>query len=352
MTRTKTFLAFLPFLLAGTACSSQDEKKTDSDYEAEVATAMHDTLVTDIQALHAAAEDMAKAAPAPSGRGWDATEDATAIDDLTKAWLRARSAYERTEGAIAPLFPDIDRAIDERYEGFLEALGSAGDPNLFDDQGVTGMHAIERIVFAKTTPQKVIDTEATLPGYVAAAWPSTEQEAADFKTKLCARLVTDTETLLDQWRPARADIALAYQGLVDLMAEQAEKVNKAASEEEESRYSERTMADIRDNLAGTKKIYAIFRPWLLSKAEGDAIDADVEKSFDDLGAAYDAVPGDAFPELPATWSSENPSTEDLATPFGVLFTAVHHAVDPQVKGSTVEGMGRAADALGLSRLVN
>lgn len=46
--------------------------------------------------------------------------DAAAIDGMKESWAKARTAYEHIEGAIAPLFPDIDAAIDERYDGFLE----------------------------------------------------------------------------------------------------------------------------------------------------------------------------------------------------------------------------------------
>jgi iron uptake system component EfeO len=351
MKRLFTILAPLAFALLALACSSSSDAKTDSTYEAEVVQNMHDTMLADLQTLHSASEDIAKAAPVTPGRGWDQEKDRTAIDAMTAAWLEARSAYERTEGAIAPLFPDVDAAIDERYDGFLDGLGKEGDPNLFDDEGVTGMHAIERILFAPTTPASVLAVEASLPGYQAAAWPATEEDATAFKTKLCARLAEDTQGLLDQWTPQVIDIPQAYQGLVDLMGEQREKVLKAASEEEESRYSQRTMADVRDNLKGTRRAYALFLPWLKTKADGPAIDQDVEKAFSTLDSLYGTVPGDAFPAPPATWSSETPSAADLQTEFGKLFTAVNDAVDPNIRGSAVDGMTRVAKTLGFGALV-
>jgi iron uptake system component EfeO len=130
------------------------------------------------------------------------------------------------------------------------------------------------------------------------------------------------------------------------MNEQREKINKAASEEEESRYAQRTMADIRDNLTGTTTIYELFRPWLKAKPDGAPIDADVQRAFDSLDSAYSAVTGDALPQPPQTWSSESPSNADLDTPFGKLFTAVQNAVDPNRAGSAVDGMNRAAKELG------
>jgi iron uptake system component EfeO len=139
--------------------------------------------------------------------------------------------------------------------------------------------------------------------------------------------------------------------LISLMNEQREKVNKAASEEEESRYAQRTLADLRQNLKGTTSIYALFQPWLLSKSGGAAIDADIEASFGSLNSTYGDFSGDAIPKPTASWSSENPSPADLDTPFGKLYTAVQDAVDPNVSGSAVDGMNRAAKELGFPELV-
>jgi iron uptake system component EfeO len=307
----------LALALPLTACASDGEStagpKTDTQYENEVTRGMHDSLLTDIKSLHAAAVAIGDAAPE---HAWDADADADAITAMTNAWLDARAAYERTEGALAPLFPDIDGAIDARYDDFLADLGEEGDQDLFDAEGVTGMHAIERILFAKDIPASVIKLESTLPGYKAAAWPETDEEALEFKTMLCEQLATDTARLQKDWTPQSIDLDGAYGGLISLMNEQREKVNKAASEEEESRYAQRTMADIRDNLAGTVKIYGLFRTWLLSKDGGEGIDADVQGAFEALDTAYAAVQGDAIPQPPADWSSESPSEKDLATPFG------------------------------------
>ncbi|MCB9575522.1 MAG: EfeM/EfeO family lipoprotein [Polyangiaceae bacterium] len=338
--------AVLVLLTALSACSSSDDAERTS-YETKVTTGMHQTLLVDITELRNASVALQDAAPLTQGRGWDATEDAAAIENMKKAWLRARGAYERTEGALAPLFPDIDGAIDARYEDFLEELAPAGDQDLFDGQGVTGMHAIERILFAPEIPAEVTEVEQTLPGYAPAAWPATEAEAKKFKEELCAALVKDTETLLDQWAPQHIDVGGAYQGLIGLMNEQREKVVKAASSEEESRYARRTLADLRDNLAGTRKVYSLFKPWLATKEKGESIDADVEAGFAALDAAYSANGGDAIPTPPASWSSEQPSATDLQTPFGQLYTAVFTAVDPKEPTSVVGSMDRAASALGL-----
>lgn len=339
-------------LMAATAvgCGSSG----DTSQEDEIASAMKSSMKGDLESLHNAALALQTAAPTPAGRGWSATEDAAAIAAMKTAWVNARTAYEHVEGATAPVFPDIDIAIDERYDGFLSELGAAGDANLFDDEGVTGMHAIERIIYAPTIPTTVVAFEASLPGYQPAQFPQTEAQATAFKTSLCAKLVDDTAMLLDQWTNARhLDVSTAFQGLIGLMNEQQEKVNNAADGAEESRYSQRTMADLRANLAGTTAIYGLFRGWLKSKPaanggpSGTEVDASITAGFSSLQTTYGTVSGDAIPTPPATWSAEEPVAADLATPFGTLYVTIHEAVDPATPGSIVDNMDQGAMLLGI-----
>lgn len=325
--------------------------KTDAEFRAATVAGMHDALLQDIQALGDAAKAIQAAAPQSSA--WDPVADAKALHDMRSAWVDARTAYEHVEGALAPLFPNIDFSIDARYDDFMTELAAqGGDPYLFDDSGVTGMHALERILYSDTTPARVVTFEKALPGYKAAAFPKTSQEAADFRLKLCGKLLSDQMDLQDQWQPANIDIAISFQGLISLMNEQREKVVKASSNEEESRYSQRTMADLRDNLLGSKAAYALFQPWILSKQstdprkDGKTIDAKILKGFAALDAAYGAVTGPAIPEPPATWSAEMPSAKDLETPFGRLYSSVHAAVDPASSDSVVAQMNDAAALLG------
>ncbi len=328
---------------------------------------MRTSFITDLGNLVSYSQALQTAAPTPADRGWDPTLDATAFTAMKAAWAGCRAAYEHIEGATAPIFPDIDATIDSRYDDFLAALPD-GDDNLFDDLGVTGMHAVERILYSDVTPARVVSYEATLPGYVASAFPGTAQEASDFKTKLVAKQITDAQALQTGWENAKSyDLGAAFQGLVSLMNEQQEKVDKASSNQEESRYSQTTMLDIRNNLAGTERVYALFQPWIQSKSaatldggaagdggaaqDGKAIDAAIEAGFAKLQALYDSVTGDAIPQPPATWSSVNPTTADQATPFGMLYLGVHQAVDPNQPGSVVAEMNQAAVLLGFPQFV-
>ncbi|HET9988262.1 MAG TPA: EfeM/EfeO family lipoprotein [Kofleriaceae bacterium] len=320
---------------------------SDADYKQAVVTGMQESISVDLQNLITAAQDLQAAAP--TGHGWDVSTDGAALANMKEAWRRARTAYEHVEGATAPIFPDEDYTMDARYDDFLAKLGPAGDPDLFDDHGATGMHAIERILYADSIPQKVIDFEKTLPGYRAAAWPTNASEADEFATELCQKLITDAMQLHAEWTPANIDIGPAFQGLVGLMNEQKEKVNLAATGEEESRYAQLTLFDLRNNLDGTTKIYDLFQPWILAK--GGAMDATIQTGFHGLDQLYSATPSDRLPPVPDTWSSDMPTATDLATPFGTLWAGVHHAVDPTADGSVVFEMNHVAVELGFPEFV-
>ena len=286
--------------------------------------------IVDVDALLAAVKELKEAAPAPTGRGWDATQDAAALAKTRDAWKRARAAYERIEGVLAPLFPDIDSALDERFDGAMELLLPKGDTNLFDDQGFVGMHAVERILFAPETRAAVIAHEREAfknKGYVAAAWPKSQEEAAGFKTLLCAQLIKDVESLRTVWTPQNMDTQGAYDGLEGLVAEQREKVSNAASSEEESRYANVTLADLRSNLEGLERAFSVFKSAIAKRSESKETLLGIEASFARLHALYKQFPGDAVPEAPATFAAEAPSAADLESDFGKLWKGVTTEVD-------------------------
>src|SRR5512135_191107 len=84
---------------------------TDAQYQTQAVNGMHDTLLKDIDDLLTAAQAIQAAAPANLA-GWS---DDAQVTNMKNAWVQARAAYEHSEGAVAPLFPDIDTAIDARY---------------------------------------------------------------------------------------------------------------------------------------------------------------------------------------------------------------------------------------------
>jgi iron uptake system component EfeO len=336
-------------LAALAACGSSDMPKTDGQLQDDILGNMHTLVMQQIVALNRGARDLQAAAPSTFVDGWDGSPAAmTALAAMREAWGRTRLYWERIEGTVEPLFPQLDDSMDDRYEDLLDASGGAGDADPFDELGATGMHAIERILFAPG-PQSVIDYESSLPGYWVGAWPSTDPAAIDFKTGLLQRLVDDSQALLDQWKPRAIDLGVVFVGLTGLIGAQAEKVSLAAAHQEESRYSGTTLADLRSNLAGTRDIYNLFTDWLVTKTYGATLNSNALEAFDGLDRSYGAISGDAIPAPPVTWNDQNPpSLADLQTPFGTLYTDVMHAADPNRSGSAVDAMNNVARALGLT----
>jgi iron uptake system component EfeO len=333
----------IPLLAALAACGD----KSDADYRAEVVDAMHASIGADLADLVQAARDLQAAAPT---HAWSATADAAAIAAMRAAWVRTRVAYEHVEGATAPIFGDLDRTLDERYDGYLDELEPDGDPDPFDDTGVTGMHGIERILFAPEIRPEVIDFESPLPGYRPASYPLTDDDAMAFKNLLVKRLIDDASSLRDQWQPAAIDLPAAYRGLAGLMEEQQEKVDLASTGQEESRYANVTLFDLRNNLEGTRQIYELFRPWIRSKSGGDDPDAAIEAQFASLAQLYASTSDDALPPVPSDWHDDQPTPANLATPFGTLWKTVRDSVDPAGDDSVVSAMDEIATLLGFPEL--
>lgn len=323
------------------ACTTDNDKPTD--LQAQAILDVKALTGTDLAALAAAAVAIQAAAPEADADGWAAGETA----GMEAAWVDARVAYERVEGAIAVLFPDLDAATDERYDGFI---AEGPDDDLFDGDHVTGVHAIERIMWADRHPGYVVAFESSLPDYAPAAFPADATQAAAFKAELCQRLVVDTTDMRDQFEPLALDSSAAFRGVIGSMAEQYEKVALASTGEDESRYAQYTLGDMRANLAGGADIYAAFVPWIESMEGGAAIHADIEAGFARVEAGYVAIAGDAIPAVPATWNPDAPSAEDLATPYGQLYTLLSTEADPTIAGTLVERMTAAADLLGIPQL--
>ena len=298
-----------------------------------------------LELLAASAAELKAAAPAPDADGWSNTADKPAVDAMKAAWHKARQAYEHIEGAIAVLFPELDVSTDERYDGFVEA---AADNNLFDGEGVIGIHAIERILWAAETRASVIDFEKGLTNYKAAAFPATLQEADDFKNKLCGRLVTDLEMMTTMFKSVNLDPAAAYRGVIGSMAEQIEKITKAETGEEESRYANQTLADMRFNLEGGQATHVAFQSWLLGTKDGAALNAKILAGFHRLSDALGT--GSELPPVPGSWMAANPSPADLMTPFGKLYALLKQEANDKDPDSLVSAMNLAADALGIKNL--
>jgi iron uptake system component EfeO len=209
------------------------------------------------------------------------------------------------------------------------------------------MHALERVLWADSIPPEVLQFEQALPGYRAAAFPTNRTEAADFQQKLVGRLIDDVSALRSQLQSVELDTAFAFRGLIDLSLEQAEKVDRAATGQEESRYAQATLRDLRANHEGCRTAYELFRPWLATRPDGASLDGAVLAAFERLNRAYAAIPGDAIPRSPRTWSSLDPQKNDTSSDFGKLFLAVADETDARRAGSLHASLLAAAKSLGM-----
>jgi iron uptake system component EfeO len=297
---------------------------------------------THVSALASASRDLCAAAPAPDADGWSLAHDRAAVEAMRGHWRRARVEYERIEGAIAVLFPELDQDVDGRYEHEAELRR---DEAPFDGRGFIGMHAIERILFSSDTSAPVRAFEEALPGYVAPRTPASEEEARAFTEGLCAQLVRDVGTMERQLAPLALDPPTAWRGIQGSIEEQSEKVLLAATGQDESRYSENTLADMRANLEGGRAVLAAYEPMLAPEAR-----AEIDRRMDELERAYAAIGGDALPEVPPGFDPDSPSEAHLATDYGRLFTLLASASDPQVEGSLAQALRRAGDAMGIPPL--
>lgn len=306
------------------ACTFDNDR--DNGPELEVKTYIQEEL----SGLAESAAGLQEAAP----ESWGDTAQ------MESSWYQVRDHYEHIEAAIAVLFPDLDVSTDQRYDYFI---ATGPDENLFDDEGVVGNHAIERILWADRMPEPVLRFESALPYYSPAAAPATSEEATAFREKLCGRFVEDTRDMADQFAPLTLDTAAAFRGVISSMAEQYEKTNLAATGEDESRYSQHTLGDMRANLEGGKRIFEAFTPDL----EDEALIAEIEAGFGRVSAAYDAISGDAIPQIPETWNPDAPTEADLATPYGQLWSVISVEADPTIAGSLVANMELAAEKLGI-----
>lgn len=327
------------------SCTNPD---LDGDPEVQAVAAVKTYIDAELVAMNAAAKALQSDAPAPDADGWNATDDAAAVAAMRADWKNVRLHYENIEGAIAVLFPNLDASTDERYDGFI---AEAADDNLFDGEGVTGVHGVERILFSDVIAPHVVTFEEGLgPNYSPARFPQTQAEANDFKTGLMQRLIDDTQQMVDEFGPLSLAKETAYRGVLGSMQEQFEKVSLAGTGEDESRYADHTLADMRANLAGGKVIVEAFEVLFASVDGGAAQYATIVAGFDRAQGALDDVDGDGIPLVPATWNPDAPSAQDAATPYGVLYLFFAAETDPANADGFVAAFNEGGEMLSIPQL--
>jgi iron uptake system component EfeO len=299
-------------------------------------------IASELSTLSSAVMALQAAAPAADADGWSAGSDAAAVAAMKARWKQARAGYERIEGAIAVLFPNYDETTDQRYDGFAE---QSTDQNLFDGEGVTGIHAVERVLWSDAIPQDVRAFEEALPGYVAPTFPANAQQARDFKDGLLARLLDDCAAMEADFAGLALAPETAYRGVLGSIEEQIEKVRLAGSGEDESRYSQHTLADMRFNLEGGRAIFAKFAPMFAEKG-GASLQADIDARFAAVDQALGALDGDAIPAVPDGFDPASPGD----SPYGRLFSFLANETDPENPQSFVSLFADGAELLGIPAL--
>jgi hypothetical protein len=183
--------------VALSACGGSDGP-ADDVFKGMAAQTLHDSMQADLQALVSNAQALQAAAPT---HAWNFQDPAW--PDMDAAWIGVRHAYEHVEGGTAPIYGDLDVALDGRVEDYgPDGVGSlTATSDMFGTGGMAGSHAIERILYADPTQpyaddfepvhaQAVVAYEAGL-GYVPpASFPTTGEQALEFKNVLCAKLVS------------------------------------------------------------------------------------------------------------------------------------------------------------------
>src|SRR5262245_9986527 len=107
--------AVLSALGFAAACSSDPT----SDPQQDALVGVKSYVSSELAALSDASLALLAASPEGDADGWSASSDAQAVSAMKVQWGKARDSYERVEGAIAVLFPNLDVSTDERYDGFI-----------------------------------------------------------------------------------------------------------------------------------------------------------------------------------------------------------------------------------------
>ncbi|MFO0760153.1 MAG: imelysin family protein [Byssovorax sp.] len=338
-------LALLVPFLGGAGCSADNDLVlADAALDAQAAADGKAYLVDRVEALHDHLEALCKAAPAPAADGWVSPRDTPAIQAMRASWHEARRAHQALEGVLLLHFPDLAASLDGSYE---DALAAGPDPELVDDRGFTGLHAIERILWADRMPAGVAKEEAALPGALPAAFPSTEEQAIDFRDELCAGAVHDAEELeaaIEGLPLGSPEIQAIARELVEI---QADRVIEAGEGHPSSPYAGRSLLDLTDGLAAARAMHEVFLPWLATKAEGPHVAAEAADAFDRLAMRYMAAGVDALPAPPSGWSDTAYNDEQLQSPFGLIFMAVMNETNLGIDGSVAHSVEEAGALLGV-----
>lgn len=345
-------LLLLPIALGLTACPpappGEDPKDDDDDDGVAVAEAAAKAFIGgELSLLGNSAAALQSFAVDADDNGWNVDNNRASVFTMRQQWKNARLGYERVEGVVGVLFPELDVALDQRHE---DAIAVAADDNVFDDVGFTGLHAVGRVLFVDELAPAVLTFEQsagdafTPSRYSPPAFPANLTESGDFKTKQTQKLLDDSAALVATLDSADVTLDDVMAGIRASVQQQRVYVDVGADGEDESRYAENTMIDLRAQLQGAIALFDILDPVFVAKDEA-AISEEIHAGLARLQVAFDAVSGDALPPVPATWDATAPSAADLVSAFGALFVVVDAEADGTTETSLASALTRAASLL-------
>lgn len=345
MTRLWWSAALSLGLLVGCNTDGNRAVLADAASEAQTLSAAKALIQSHFDDFALATRALRDAAPGPDQDGWNAKDDAAALTAMRAAWLKARAAYTAVEVPASTLFPDLHHSVDTDYD---DLIAEGADTSSFDDHGVIGLQAVERILWSNAISANVAEHESRLQNNFVARFPENANEAKQLGVNLLGKLMADAEALRDGWRSSDIDVGTAYSTTTLSLQEQLGQLEEAGKGEGKARYSSFSLANLRGGLAATQAMYAVFRPWILAKSGGAHTDEEVGNAFSRLKAAYDKAPGNDLPRPPSNWLQADPSDAMLATAFGLLFAAARDEADFAVDGTLCFEMVEGAGLLGVT----
>ncbi len=287
-------------------------------------------------------------ARAPRGREWQPSgADADAVKAMRAAWLDAHAAFVGLAGPVGELFPEQIPGLDRRWDVQLTDLGVDPDFMPFDERGVTGLHAIERILWSDQISSAVSSYEMTRLGYRTPRFPGTAEEADAFVASLAGAVAQVGLEVNQQFSRLTPDAALGAAGISRLLANSFLKVDLGyVAGSEDSRYSGTTMLDLRSELAAARAIWNVLRDGLSRRGAASEKLGGVDAGLARWTALLDEVKSKDFPVAPNLWDPGTPSPEHALTPYGMLFVGLRRELNKARPDSLVSAL---REALGSAR---
>lgn len=286
---------------------------------------------------------------------WQQSTNPVDVDNMRQSWKRQRDAWRQSESVVRVLQPEVAEAVALTYDEAMRGLAEESNP--FDGVGFVGLHAVERILWGPTyfapaqtggePPESAIFLfeEAEVPGYFEPTYPAVGVQSTEFKFQLVERLIEDLRAPSATGAVEGISADAGWWVLRDAVALLDARVRPNGIGADTSRYSQSSLVDLREGLAGARTLMRVLRPWVDGAPNGAGVGAEIDAGFDRVQAALDGTPGDAMPLIPEAWAVP-PTPTDAATDYGQLWTAITTESNVDDPASLAAAIERAVVAVG------